>query len=79
MKKKKENKTEIEFKKKIARIFEVNFKKIEFNKRISDFQNFDSLKILEIISFYSTAKKEINPNKINDKTKFIDLYNFYNK
>ena len=54
-------------------------KKIEFHKKISEFENFDSLKILEIISFFSNAKKEINPNKINDKTKFIDLYNFYNK
>ena len=78
-KKKKDNKIEIEFKKKIAAIFETNIKKIEFHKKISEFENFDSLKILEIISFFSNAKKEINPNKINDKTKFIDLYNFYNK
>ena len=79
MKKKKDNKTEIEFKKKIAIIFETNVKKIELHKKISEFRNFDSLKILEIISFFSNEKKEINPNKINDKTKFIDLYNFYNK
>lgn len=79
MKKKKDNNKEIEFRKKIAVIFEVNFKKIEFNKRISDFKNFDSLKILEIINFFSNAKKKIDPNKINNKTKFIDLYNFYDK
>jgi len=31
------------------------------------------------ISGKKWEEKEINPNKINDKTKFIDLYNFYNK
>ena len=79
MTKKKDSKKEIEFKKNIADIFETNIKKIEFNKKISEFENFDSIKILEIISFFSNAKKKIDPNKINDNTKFIDLYNFYNK
>ena len=54
-------------------------KKIDFKKKISDFENFDSLKIFEIINFFSNEKKDINPNKINDKTKFIDLYKYYDK
>ena len=60
-------------------IFETSTKKIDFKKKISDFENFDSLKIFEIINFFSNEKKDINPNKINDKTKFIDLYKYYDK
>ena len=39
MKKKKDNRIEIEFKKKIAANFETNIKKIEFQKKISEKEN----------------------------------------
>lgn len=73
----KNNKKLNTFKKKMADIFETNVKSIELNKKISEFNNFDSLKILEIISLFSIEKKDINPNKINEKTKFLDLYKFF--
>lgn len=79
MKKSENSKKEIEFKKKIAEIFDANIKDIDFKKKISDFENFDSLKIFEIINFFSSEKKDINPNKINNKTKFADLYKYYDK
>ena len=76
---KKNDKTLIEFQKKMSILFEINKNKIVLNKKISELDNFDSLKIFEIINFFSNEKKDINPNKINEKTKFIDLYKCYNK
>ena len=73
------DKTLIEFQKKMSILFEINKNKIVLNKKISELDNFDSLKIFEIINFFSNEKKDINPNKINEKTKFIDLYKCYNK
>jgi hypothetical protein len=76
-KKKKQNL--ITFQKKMSIIFETSQKKIELNKKISEFESFDSLKVFEIINFFSNEKIDINPNKINDKVKFIDLFKYYDK
>lgn len=69
----------IEFQKKMGEIFETNYKNIKLEKKLIEFKNFDSLKILEIITFYSSEKININPNKITDKIKFHDLFKFYKK
>ena len=74
-----DNKKLTTFKKKMADILETNFKNIELNKKISEYENFDSMKILEIINLFSVEKKDINPNKIDKKMKFSDLYKFYDK